>query len=315
MNTFHYLPLTDDAAGWWTPTGCPCRVHLRPIRVTFSGRGFAAIELLVVLAVLAILTAVLAPALSRGRDRALTIQCLNNKRQLAIACQMYSAENNNYLVPNAPVSAYVMGRYLGWCPGQESWGAVRYNIDEEGYRTNGLGLYVNNVKVYKCPADTIPSDNGDRIRSISMSPAMIGDLEPLIGPTQYAQLASMLSGYQLFKKVTDLGCIGVSKAWIFCDESMYTLNDGYLQCNLKPSGSPGYPDVPAAYHGSGNCFSFADGHAEYKRWRYVAADPNAGILNCPYAKDVRGPGSGNSRITTGLDPDWQWLREHTSCPK
>jgi hypothetical protein len=52
-------------------------------------------------------------------------------------------------------------------------------------------------------------------------------------------------------------------AWIFCDESMHNLNDGFLQINLN---SFDYPHVPAAYHGgNGNCFTFGDGHVEAKK--------------------------------------------------
>ena len=46
---------------------------------------------------------------------------------------------------------------------------------------------------------------------------------------------------------------------------MYSLNDGYLQMGLN---SFDYPDVPAAYHGGINCFTFADGHVEAHKWRW-----------------------------------------------
>jgi prepilin-type processing-associated H-X9-DG protein len=82
-----------------------------------------------------------------------------------------------------------------------------------------------------------------------------------------------------------------------------------LQCDLV---TPGYPDIPANYHQGGNCFSFADGHAEYKKWMYNTSDPKAGIKNVPYAKDVTG--GGQPWGSSGLDQDWKWLREHTSCP-
>jgi hypothetical protein len=101
----------------------------------------------------------------------------------------------------------------------------------------------------------------------------------------------------------------VANAWVFCDENMYSLNDGYLQCDLT---TPGFPDVPANYHSAGNCFSFADGHTEYKKWHYVTSDPTAGLINCPYQKNV--VNNGMERPTSGLDMDWAWLRLHTSCP-
>ena len=95
---------------------------------------------------------------------------------------------------------------------------------------------------------------------------------------------------------------------------MFTLEDGYMQCNIKPSGPPGYPNVPAKYDDGGNNFSFADGHVEYRKWTYKTSNPGEGILNCPYVYGSRGPGSGNSAGASGLDQDWQWLRHKISVP-
>lgn len=270
--------------------------------------AFTLIELLVVIAIIAILAAMLLPALSKAKAKAQRTHCLSNKHQITIACAMYNNDWQDLLVPNAPVGAVVGGQSVGWCPGTEGWGTAPYNINVDAYRTNCLGPYVNNVQVYKCPSDKIPSDNGDRIRSISMNPTLIGDLFTM-APNLVQQMTSMSGNWRLFRKVSDLNCIGVANAWVFCDEAMYSLNDGYLQCNLT---SPGYPDVPANYHQGGNCFSYADGHTEYKKWMYSTSDPKAGLKNVPYVKDVSN--AGQPWGSSGLDMDWKWLREHTSCP-
>ncbi len=106
--------------------------------------GFTLMELLVVIATIAVLMSILLPALAKAREQGRLAVCCSNLRQIHLANSGYAIENNDY---------YVIAAKDIWGANLHRWHGIRDSVNRPFDPTRGpLADYLADGKVNRCPA-------------------------------------------------------------------------------------------------------------------------------------------------------------------
>ena len=270
-----------------------------------SSKGFTLLELLVVSAIIAILASIVLPALSRTKARGYTVVCLNNHRQLALAWNLYPADNEDALPPNMGVSGtadtVATGQNRNWANNVMSWDLDPLNTNLHPVAAGGLGPYLSGVvQPFRCPSDRVLSHTQksagwrERGRSYSMN-AMLGN------PGEFLKDGKNTNNptYKQFFRASEIP--DPASIFVFIDEHPDSINDGYFLFKVAYYGQKWY-DLPAAYHQGGANVTFADMHVEFRKW--LSPSTVQPITTEQLALPIA--------IPTGELSDYTWLKERTS---
>jgi len=229
--------------------------------------GFTLVELLAVLGIIAVLIAILLPALSRAREHARRLVCTSNQRQLVMAWGLYSNEFKGFIplgypdggTTSATPNNKIDPLFIPWVIGdrRESgakpyvvWGA---NSGRDWLiRAGCLFRYLHDERMFRCPEH----DPNYGINEINISYAFNNYLNGAGAPVpKILKRAQIRKPAEVFVTIDQVDMYMWPKpedersGIVYCDWAGWTI-------------AP-----PAPRHAWGSCLTFADGHCEYWRWK------------------------------------------------
>ncbi len=250
--------------------------------------GFTLIEFMVVVAIIGVLAAILLPALARAKDKARSVQCLNNLKQWSLAMAMYVDDNE--FIPREGYRGAGRVRRDNWAQVnddviRDAWynalapylkqsPARAYFSAQSGARSQ---FYLN--RIFHCPSAKFPAEVGsypDAYFSLAMNSKLI----------QPPVLAVGTIPFSMIERPSDTA--------IFLDARVS--EEEKKVDSLQWDADLGQPSIFAsrfsARHSDGGNLAFGDGHVTWMAGRSVvetrrgwkrglAIFPDGDIIWCP----------------------------------
>ena len=249
-----------------------------------TGRGFAIVGIVVPVLMFFLIIVLLLPALTRARQQAKRAVCLSNLMQLSLAWIMYADDNDDRIINAvAGTDRKENGRILekawtgkDWPSDYETVQLLPEEKQRQALMAGALWPYCKNTKLYRCPAG-LPG----HMRTYSIVDSMNGIAGEGTDEIPGVHIKTRMEIRRPGNRVAfiDVGRVIPDTYSVYYDQQKWW-------------------DEPPVRHADGTSVNFADGHAEYWKWRAAETVDHgkaAASVHSPKAADHWSPQTSEGR--------------------
>ena len=223
-------------------------------------KGFTLIELMVVIAIIAILAGLLLPTLAKSKSKAIQINCLSNMKQMGVGLLLYSEDFNGQLPGN-----------------------FHHNTDPDFTWTDALSPYLGEVdSIRLCGADPRKKEKHDLngtsyIMNDHLTTPLFNAFGEMVEPAiRLDQLKDPSATVLFFEASDQLAVSAISSACVACSRSWNLGGWKNVIKDIQPDRHRSGPSTEDRSNGKAN-YLFADGHVQLVDARIVKSMIEAGL--------------------------------------